>query len=131
MVGNYTYLTEWVRKIRWRRKWQSTPVLLPGKSHEQKSLVGYSPRRHKELDTTEQLHLMLLASFLRLPWWFSGKESACDERLMFDPSFGKILWRWKWQLSQVFFPGKSHGQRSMGWRGGATVHGVAKDLDIA
>ena len=33
----------WVRKISWRRKWQSTPVLLPGKSHGQKSLVGYSP----------------------------------------------------------------------------------------
>ena len=31
----------WVRKIPWRRKWQSTPVLLPGKSHGQRSLVGY------------------------------------------------------------------------------------------
>ena len=33
----------WVGKIHWRRKWQSTPVLLPGKSHGQRSLVGYSP----------------------------------------------------------------------------------------
>ena len=33
----------WVRKISWRRKWQSTPVFLPGKSHGQRSLVGYSP----------------------------------------------------------------------------------------
>ena len=46
----------WVRKILWRRKWQPTPVLLPGESHGQRSLVGYSPRGHKELDTTEQLH---------------------------------------------------------------------------
>ena len=30
----------WVRKIPWRRKWQPTPVLLPGKSHGQRSLVG-------------------------------------------------------------------------------------------
>ena len=37
----------------WRRKWQSTPVFLPGKSHGQRSLVGYSPWGHKELDTTE------------------------------------------------------------------------------
>ena len=36
-----------------RRKWQSTPVLLPGKSHGQRSLVGYSVRGHKESDTTE------------------------------------------------------------------------------
>ena len=32
----------WVGKIPWRRKWQLTPVFLPGKSHGQKSLVGYS-----------------------------------------------------------------------------------------
>ena len=39
----------WVR----RRKWQPTPVLLPGKSHGQRHLVGYSPWGHKELDMTE------------------------------------------------------------------------------
>ena len=33
----------WVRKIPWRRKWRPTPVFLPGKSHGQRSLVGYSP----------------------------------------------------------------------------------------
>ena len=46
----------WVRKIPWRRKWQPTPVLLTGKSHEWRSLVGYSPWGRKESDTTEQLH---------------------------------------------------------------------------
>ena len=34
-------------------KWQPTPVLLPGKSHGQRSLVDYSPWGHKELDTTK------------------------------------------------------------------------------
>ena len=48
----------WVEKILWRRKWQPTPVLLPGKSHGWKSLVGYSPWGCKESDTTEQLHLL-------------------------------------------------------------------------
>ena len=33
----------WVGKIPWRRKWQPTPVFLPGKSHGERSLVGYSP----------------------------------------------------------------------------------------
>ena len=46
----------WARKIPWRRKWQPTPVLLPGKFHGQRSLVGYSPWGRKESDTTEQLH---------------------------------------------------------------------------
>ena len=43
----------WVRKIPWRRKWQPTPVFLPGRSHEQRSLVGYSPWGRKESDTIE------------------------------------------------------------------------------
>ena len=41
------------------RKWQPTPVLLPGKSHGWRILVGYSPRGHKESDTTEQLYFLL------------------------------------------------------------------------
>ena len=43
-------------KIPWRRKYQSTPVLLPGKFHGLRSLVGYCPWGRKESDTTEQLH---------------------------------------------------------------------------
>ena len=39
--------------IHWRRKRQPTPVFLPGKSHGQRSLVGYSPWGHKDLDMTE------------------------------------------------------------------------------
>jgi len=37
-----TGFNPWVRKISWRRKWQPTPVFLPGKSHGQWNLVGYS-----------------------------------------------------------------------------------------
>ena len=49
----------WVRKI-WRRKWQPTPVFLPGKSHEQRSLVGYSPwDRRVEHDWMTSLSLYL------------------------------------------------------------------------
>ena len=40
----------------WRRKWQPTPVLLPGKFHGWRSRVGYNPWSHKESDMTEQLH---------------------------------------------------------------------------
>jgi len=43
----------WVRKIPWRRKWQPTLVLLPGKFHGWRSLVGYSLWGRKELDMTE------------------------------------------------------------------------------
>ena len=39
--------------MHWRRKWQPTPVLLPGESHGQRGLVGCSPWGHTESDTTE------------------------------------------------------------------------------
>ena len=47
----------WVRGIPWRRKWQPTPVILPGEFHEQKSLAGYSPWCCKDSGMTEQLSL--------------------------------------------------------------------------
>ena len=43
----------WVGKTPWRRAQQLTPVLLPGESYGQRSLVGYSPQSPKEPDTTE------------------------------------------------------------------------------
>ena len=50
----------WVRKIPWRRVWQPTPVFLPGESHGQRSLVGYSPWGHKVSDRTEATECALL-----------------------------------------------------------------------
>ena len=47
----------WVGKIPWRRKWHPTPGFLPEESHGQRSLAGYSPWGHKELDTIEHLSI--------------------------------------------------------------------------
>ena len=57
----------WIGKIPWRRKWQPTPVLLPGESHGGRHLVGYSPWGRKEWDTTERLHF----HFQSQCWLFS------------------------------------------------------------
>ena len=54
----------WVKKIPWRRKWQLIPVLLPEKSHGQRSLVGYSPNSPKESDVTELLRSPPLSEVL-------------------------------------------------------------------
>ena len=58
----------WIRKIPWRRKWQHTAVLLPGKSHGWRSLAGYSPRGSKESDTTEATSLSLFVYFSPRLW---------------------------------------------------------------
>ena len=68
----------WVRKIPWRWKWSPTPVFLPGESHGQRSLAGYSPRGRKESDTTERLHFTSLSNSMTitalLGWW----QEPCD-----------------------------------------------------
>ena len=55
----------WIRKIPWRRKWISTPVFLPGKSHEQRSLGDYSSWGHKRvrkgLGTKQQMQQKLMS----------------------------------------------------------------------
>ena len=48
--------------VHWRRQWQPTPVLLPGKSHGQRSLVGCSPWGCEESGTTERLHFHISLS---------------------------------------------------------------------
>ena len=45
------------------RKWQPTPVSLPGKSHGQRRLAGYGPRGHREWDVTEPLSTLLSETF--------------------------------------------------------------------
>ena len=46
----------------WRREWQPTPVFLPGESHGQRSMAGYSPWGHRESDTAEHLNMLTIFS---------------------------------------------------------------------
>ena len=53
-AGDMKYrFNPWVRKIPWKRAWQPSPVFLPGESHGQRSLAGFSPWGCKESDTAE------------------------------------------------------------------------------
>ena len=81
----------------WRRRWQPTPVFLPGKSHGRTSLVGYSPWGCKESNTTERLHFT---------------------------HFMLYHWRRKWQPTPVFLPGESHGHRSLAGHGPWSPRGL-------
>ena len=73
--------------ISWRRKWQPTPVFLPGESQGQRSLAGDSPQVTEELDTATRQQVMLLRMFTcrflsghlvesGFPGGSDGKESA-------------------------------------------------------
>ena len=58
----------WLRKIRWRRRWQPTPVFLPGESHGQRSIRGYSPWGCKESKMAE--HTCMQDIFLQRQFTF-------------------------------------------------------------
>ena len=72
----------------WRRLWHPTPVLLPGKSHGWRSLVGCGPWGREESDMTERLHFYVSL-------------------------FTFTHWRRKWQPTPVFLPGESQGGESL------------------
>ena len=77
----------WIGKIPWRRKWQPTPVLLPGESHGQRSLAGYGPQDRKELDMTEAIQhawTSLVAQMVKNPpaMWETWVRSLGWEDLM-------------------------------------------------
>ena len=69
----------WVGKIPWKRERLPTLVFLPGEFHRQRSLVGYSPWGHKELDITEQLTLLLYLPTCKSVVHSSGAEMGLTQ----------------------------------------------------
>ena len=108
----------WVGKIPWRRKWQPTPVFLPGESHGQRSLVGYSPwgckRAGHDLATQQQKNVLRLhhlaflwndlppglcrATFFSIgphcPWIISWERSALTALTLSRVTFTSLPFSW-------------------------------------
>ena len=106
-------------RFRWRRKWQPTPVFPPGKSHGQKSLVGYSPGLHALtpliVSTTLIIVIIILWAkenrvssrakrsdlntkhfSLDLVWSTEGDQSRYQETLQEAHTIGPGGWLWGW-----------------------------------
>ena len=79
----------------WRRKWQPTPVLLPGKSHGWRTLVGCSPWGREESDTTEQLHFDFLLSCIG-----EGNGNPLQCSCLENPRDGGAWWAAIYGVSQ-------------------------------
>ena len=75
-AGDAGDVGSWIGNSLWRRTWQPTPVVLPGESHGQSSLVGYSPQGHKESDMIEVTgHTSILGWTLDQREDFSGNSA--------------------------------------------------------
>ena len=105
------------------KKWQPTPVLLPGKSHGWRSVVGYSPWSHKESDTTEQL----TRYFTYIPWAFLVAQTVKNLPAMWEdlgsvPGLGRSSGEGNGNSFQYSCLGNLMDRGT--WQ--ATVHGVTK-----
>ena len=78
-----------------RRRWHPTPVLLPGKSHGQRSLVGCSPWGHEELDTTERLHFHFSLSRIG-----EGNDNPLQCSCLENPRDGGAWWAAVYGIAQ-------------------------------
>ena len=78
----------------WTKKWQPTPVFLPGEPHGQSTLAGYSPRGYKESDTTGRLTHSL-------QWW--------NENGLNTIFFMGLLWRLKWTKCISYLKSQAEG----------------------
>ena len=92
----------WVRKIPWGRAKQPIPVSLPGESHGQRSLVGYSPQGCKKLDMTEVIQQ---AHTLNVKRKLSGSNILKSKQKKYDLCFELLFIRWQgetvWMTAQV------------------------------
>ena len=111
----------WSRKISWRRKWQPTPVFLPGKFHGQGSLAGYSPWGYKEWTQLGNFHFTLLITdiiFWIISWMHSFTTSTEDKELPLSLIYRKLAF--SDSSFQVLLlqrcPWLSSGQRSCCWQ---------------
>ena len=73
--------------VSWRKQWHPTPVLLPGKSHGQRSLVGFSPWGRKESDKTERLHFHFSLSCIG-----EGNGNPLQCSCLENPRDGEAWW---------------------------------------
>ena len=99
----------------WRRKWQSTPVLLPGKSHGQRSLVGYSPWGRKETRLSDFTSLSFRRHFLKYQFPSLYTMAPCSNPSSFLCCAGLF---WASMAAQMVknLPAMQETQvRSLGW----------------
>ena len=115
----------WVGKILWRRKWQPTAVFLPGESHGQRSLTGYSPWGYKRVGHNLAKHSLVLKTmyfmcYVNIPWFYLSffffinvAQKMKHERWIVLPANESISWEpagsgywaetfFKWKVPPAF-----------------------------
>ena len=96
VLNHLTGYLQAVTVFQWRRQWHPTPVLLPGKSHGWRSLVGCSPWGCEESDTTERLHFHLSLSCTG-----EGNGNPLQHSCLENPRDGGAWWAAVYGVARV------------------------------
>ena len=107
----------WELVDRWRRQWHPTPVLLPGKSHGWRSLVGCSPWGHEESDKTERLHFHFSLSCTG-----EGNGNPLQCSCLENPRDGGAWW------AAIY--GVAQSQTWLKWRSSSSSSSSSRRIDI-
>ena len=114
----------WARKSSWSRKWQPTPLFLPGKFHGQRSMAGYSPRGCKDLNMTQTEHAQHITDlgctrdlFIMSPFCRTTHQGEGNWETAGPPGLGRIVQLLRlaeiWGFPQVGTSEKSGEGRSI------------------
>ena len=103
--------------VTWRRQWHPTPVLLPGKSHGQRSLEGCSPWGRWGLDTTERLHFHFSLSCIA-----EGNGNPLQCSCLENPGDGGAWW--------AAVSGVAQSQTRLKWLGSSSGHKKILTFDL-
>ena len=135
----------------WRRQWHPTPILLPGKSHGRRRLVGYSPQGCKESVVTERLHftftidafkLWCWRRFLRVPWTARRSNQSILKEISPGCSLEGLMLKLKLQyfdhlmqradlFEKTLILGKIEGGRRRGWQRMRWLDGITDLMDVS
>ena len=100
-----------------RRQWQPTPVLLPGKSHGRRSLVGFSPWGRGESDMTERLHF-----YFSLSCTGEGNGNPPQCSCLENPRDGRAWW------AAIY--GVAQSQTGLKWLSSSSCFVIANDASL-
>ena len=109
----------------WRRQWHPTPVLLPGKSHGQRSLVGCSPWGRWELDTTQWLHFTFSLSCIG-----EGNGNPLQCSCLENPRDGGAWWAAVYGVAQSRTWLKWLSSSSSSSRGNSQLHQASLGIGL-
>ena len=142
------WFNSWIGEIPWGRKWQPTPVFLPGKSHGERSLTGYSPWGHRvghdwaTKPPPPCFWLWCWKRFLKVPWKAKRYNQSILKEIIPEYSLKRLMLQLKLQyfghlmsrtdsFEKTLMLGKTEGRKRRGPQSIRWLDGITNSMDMS